>query len=239
MTDPDAPATWWPIERQRAWRALPVAAVDWVVVWNVNLGGGGAAFSVENGYWGNHPFERNAVPVPTAWTWLADDTPAPETWTNVRGFGGIPSLIWLTRSGVPLSSGTILVPRSDTLDDLVALAATLDTEVAAHGGAWCPVLVGAGDGPRLGVSHQRTTDPTAALRTAEALGIDDVVVVDEFHELGHADALTPRVFVEGRRDGTRRRARPGRVHLAQVPVPPEVDALRRIVGARSERSHRS
>lgn len=228
VTDPDARVRWWPRGPQRDWRRLPVAEVDWLAVWNVNLGGGKQAFSVRNRYWGDHPFRAGTVSLPTAWVWHADDTPVPSSWAGVHPLAGIPNRISVTKRGVPMDSGIVLVPRTDAFDDLVALAATFDAAVTEHGGAWCPALVGRRTGARLGISHQRSVDPTAALDTALRLGIDDVVVVDAMHELGYATVDTPRVLVEGRADGTGRRARAGREAIAEVPVPDEVHALRRI-----------
>lgn len=227
--EPSTPG-WWPRERQRDWTRLPVADVDWLVVWNVNLGGGKEAFSVHNKYWGDHPFRPGAVPAERAWVWYADDTQPPESWRDVRPYGGIINRIALTAMGVPTHCGIILLPHRDTSDDLVGLARTIDQEVATHGGAWCPALVGQHDTARVGISFQQCWAPTAARHTAERLSIDDILVVDEFADRAYADAETPRILVGGTRDGTKRRARPGRDALGYVPVPAAVSALASRIG---------
>jgi hypothetical protein len=218
-------ARWWPTERQPDWQKLLVSTVDWLVIWNVNLGGGQDAFSVQNGYWGNHPFQPNAVAREQAWVWWAEATSPPYAWRDVAGLGGIISLIGATCRGLPTHSGVVLIPRSDKLEELAELARTIDDAVARHGGAWCPALVGDHDGPRYAISVQRSRHQTAAFEAATTFGIDDIAIVDPFGDRGYRSPGDPQIFVRGRRDGRARTARPGRAARAYVNVPRELTAL--------------
>jgi hypothetical protein len=219
-------AGWWPTERQPDWQRLVVSTVDWLIIWNVNLGGGQNAFSVQNGHWGNHPFQPNAVGREQAWVWWAEGTRPPYAWRDVGGLGGIISLIGATCRGIPIHSGVVLVPGGDSVAHLVELTRTLDDAVARHGGAWCPALVGDRSGARFAISVQRTRSKAAALEAATTLGIDDIAIVDPFGDRGFRTAGDPEIFVRGRRDGRTRTARPGRTARAYVDVPLELTALR-------------
>src|SRR4051794_412466 len=97
----DNTPVWWPKQLQADWRRLPPCDVEWLVVWNVNLGGGQEAFSVRNGYWGNHDFLPDEVPRERAYVWHAQGVRAPSARGDLQGFGGIPSRIGLTVRGVP------------------------------------------------------------------------------------------------------------------------------------------
>jgi hypothetical protein len=231
---------WWPKERQEDWRQLPVATVEWLVIWNVNLGGGHAAFSVNNGYWGNHPFQPDAVAPEQAWVWWADNIDPPRDWQRVRHVGGIINLIAVTAWGMPTDGGIVLVPTGNTVDELTRLARTVDQAVAHHGGAWCPALVGDRDGSRFAISVQQTPDPTPALAAAETLGIDDIVIVDPFGDRGYRTTQDPEILVRGRRDGSGRTARAGQTAHASVPVPDDLGALRvRPIGEQPSPGRRS
>jgi hypothetical protein len=224
VTDSTAPATtptpgWWPKEHQADWRALPTSDFGWLVVWNVNTGGGKDAFAVHNGYWGDHPFRPGDVPEELAYVWHADEVSPPSDWSPVRSAGGIISQIGLRCRGVPTYSGIVLAPSTDDRAALQELIAIADDEVRAAGGAWCRALLGTATTHRLAISVLQSPDPAPALRIAERAGVEDVLVVDIFGDRTVWRTGDPCILVHGRRDGRGRRARSGRQGIADVPFP--------------------
>ncbi len=117
-------------------------------------------------------------------------------------------MIGATIRGIPTSSGVVLIPTGDTVEDLTALALTLDDSVSRHDGAWCPALVGDRRGPRFAISVQRTQSRAAARDAATTLGIDDIAIVDPFADRGYwtggdpgssyADDATAQAALHGR-----------------------------------------
>ncbi len=231
--DQDAGGDLWTSHRQANWPVLAAADVDWLVVWNVNLGAGGAAFSVSS-HMGRCSFRPHAVEPEQAWFWISeavtgfgglefDDSwgwsswgrferalqQSKPSWTDVGPAGGIINMMGLLSRGVPTNSGTVLVVEPEGL----AIATELVTwAVETHGGAWCPALVGYRAGERPALSLQRGAAGKSGATVAAAEVVEEIVTVDGYG-MDH-----PEVLLTGDRHSPHR-AQTGTSGHALVPLP--------------------
>ncbi len=209
----------WTRRPQRDWAQLPCAEVDWLVVWNVNLGAGGDdAFSTR--YAGRDlPFKPREVAPEAAWVWVANGEAVPSGWRDHRqGTGGIFGHIGLLTSGVPIQAGDVVVLPDGLASPIERLTTTFTATVGQRGHAWCPALVGNRSGPRPAVSVQGS-DGSTAIRLAAPIGADELLIVDPFAERDIASSSDALILVTGTPEGTRRRARSGMDGLANVTLP--------------------
>jgi hypothetical protein len=214
------PKTW----HQEVWETryrLPRAAVSWLVVWNVNLGAGGASFSIDNSYYGNHHFIPDAVSLDHGWAFVADDAAPPESWElSPAPVGGFNTLA-MHSTGVPMGSGLVLVFASGAPAPGERELALITDAVTARDGAWCPAAVGIADEVRPAISlwFVRGAD-LLARELADVLPIDAVACVQSFGDEERVQRpFDPRGLVLEHPSGGDRRFCWGQHHCAFVPPP--------------------